>query len=262
MGPLVSLLLAGLVFLALMMVAVWLLSLVLRNAGIVDVAWSAAFTPVAAAYVWLADGWPPRDRLLLAMVTLWSLRLASHLFVRVKAEHPHEDSRYAALRAAWGASANLRMLLFFEAQALGALVLTVPFAVSALDTTPAFAPLEWLGVAVWAIGVIGESTADRQLSRFRRDPANKGQVCDVGLWRYSRHPNYFFEWIVWCGFGVFALGSPGGWIGLHVIPLMFYVMRYGTGVPHAEASSLRSRGDRYRAYQRATNVFFPGPRRA
>ncbi len=262
MGALVSLLAAGLLFLALLMVAVWLLSVVLRNAGIVDVAWSAAFTPVVAAYAWLADGWAPRDRLLVAMVAVWSLRLAAHLFVRVRAEHPTEDSRYAALRAAWGAGANVKMLGFFQVQALAALVLTVPFAVAALNTTPAFAPLEWMGVAIWAVGVFGESLADRQLARFRANPANRGLVCDEGLWRYSRHPNYFFEWVIWCGFGVFALGSPGGWLGLHVIPLMFYVMRFGTGVPHAEASSLRSRGDRYRAYQQTTNAFFPGPRRA
>lgn len=262
MGPLVSLLLAGLLFLALLMVAVWLLSLLLRNAGIVDVAWSAAFTPVAAAYVWLADGWGARDALLLVMVGVWSLRLAGHLFVRVRAEHPHEDSRYAALRAHWGDAANLKMLGFFQVQALAALILTVPFALAALNTRTTFLPIEWVGVMVWLVGVLGEATADRQLARFRADPANKGQVCQDGLWHYSRHPNYFFEWVIWCGFGLFALGSPDGWMGLHVIPVMFYVMRYGTGVPYAESSSLRSRGDKYRAYQQTTNVFFPGPRRA
>ncbi len=262
MPPLLALLLAGLLILVPLMVAVWLLSLRLRNAGIVDVAWSAAFVPVVGAYVWLAEGWPPRDLLLLAMVSAWSIRLAGHLFVRVQAEHPQEDARYARLRADWGARANLWMLAFFEVQAVAALVLTVPFAVSALNRTASVAVLEWVGVAIWLGGLIGESTADRQLARFKRDPANRGRVCQDGLWHYSRHPNYFFEWIIWCGFGVFALGSPGGWLGLHVIPLMFYVMRYGTGVPHAEASSLRSRGDAYRAYQASTNVFFPGPRRA
>jgi steroid 5-alpha reductase family enzyme len=261
MGTIGTLLLTGLLFLALLMVAVWGLSLVLRNAGIVDVAWSASFVPVVAGYVWLADGWLPRALVMLAIVTLWSLRLASHLWVRVAAEHPHEDSRYAALRAAWGPSANARMLAFFEVQAVAALVLTVPFAIAATNATPAFSWIEWVGMAVWAVGFTGEAIADRQLARFRGIPANKGRVCQEGLWRYSRHPNYFFEWIVWCGFGLFALGSPGGWMGLHVIPLMFYVMRHGTGVPHAEASSLRSRGEQYRAYQRTTNVFFPGPTR-
>ena len=262
MAPLGSLLLAGLLFLVLLMVTVWLLSLLLRNAGIVDVAWSAAFAPLAAAYVWLADGWLPRDILLLAMVSAWSLRLAAHLFARVKAEHPHEDARYASLRQQWGRSANAWMLLFFQVQALAALILTVPFAIVALNRVPSFAWLEWVGVAVWVIGALGEAVADRQLARFKADPSQRTEVCNRGLWRYSRHPNYFFEWIVWCGFGLFALGSPEGWLGLHVIPMMFYVMRYGTGVPHAERSSLRRRGDKYRAYQRTTNVFFPGPRRA
>lgn len=262
MTSLVTLLLAGLVFLALLMVVVWLLSVRLRNAGIVDVAWSAAFTPVAALYTWQADGWWPRNLLLLAMVALWSLRLATHLYVRVEADHPREDSRYAALRARWGPSANPRMLLFFQVQALAALVLTLPFAVVAVDPTPRLHVLSWIGLAIWAAGFAGEATADWQLARFRARPSSKGEVCDEGLWHHSRHPNYFFEWVIWCGFGVFALGASNGWLGLHVIPLMFYVMRYGTGVPHAEASSLRSRGDRYRAYQRTTNVFFPGPRRA
>jgi steroid 5-alpha reductase family enzyme len=256
MAALLALLAAGLVFLALLMVAVWLLSVLLRNAGIVDVAWSASFAPVAAAYVWLAEGWTTRDAVLLSMVTIWSLRLAWFLLVRVAREHPREDSRYARLRREWGASANAKMLVFFEVQALAALALT------ALNGTAALHALEWVGLVVWAIGVMGEATADWQLARFRAQPGNKGQVCQEGLWRYSRHPNYFFEWIVWCGFGLFALGSPGGWMGLFVVPLMFYVMRYGTGVPYAEASSLASRGDAYRAYQRTTNVFFPGPRRA
>ncbi|HTV00155.1 MAG TPA: DUF1295 domain-containing protein [Luteitalea sp.] len=262
MPPILPLLTTGLVALAALMVAVWGLSVWLRNAGIVDVAWAAMFTPLAVVYAALGHGWPPRQVLLVVIVAVWSLRLAGHLLVRVRAEHPREDSRYAALRAGWGDNANIRMLLFFEVQALAALVLSVPFAIVAVNPTPAFAGLEWLGVVVWAAGVAGEATADWQLARFKHDPAHRGEVCQEGLWRYSRHPNYFFEWITWCGFALVALGSPGGWLGLPVAPLMFYVMRYGTGVPHAEASSLRSRGDRYRAYQRTTNVFVPGPRRA
>lgn len=258
---LLTLLAAGLGFLLLMMVAVWLLSLWLRNAGIVDVAWSAAFTPVVFGYVWLADGWPVRDALLAMMVAIWSVRLAWHLLIRVAREHPNEDSRYARLRREWGASANPRMLLFFQVQAVAALLLTVPFALSALNDTPRVHAIEWIGLALWLAGAAGEATADGQLARFREDPSNKGQVCQDGLWHYSRHPNYFFEWVIWCGFGVFALGSPYGWMGVFVVPMMFYVMRFGTGVPYAEASSIASRGDAYRQYQRTTNVFFPGPPR-
>lgn len=262
MTSLLALLAAGLLFLALLMVAIWLLALLLRNFGIVDVAWSASFLPVAATYAWLAEGWTWRDLLLLCMVGIWSLRLAWFLLVRVAHDHPQEDSRYASLRHDWGSSANVKMLGFFEVQAVAALLLTVPFAISALNPAPSFHALEWAGLIVWAVGVAGETTADWQLARFRARPDQKGRVCQDGLWRYSRHPNYFFEWVVWCGFGLFALGSPGGWLGLFVVPMMFYVMRYGTGVPHAEKSSLASRGEAYRAYQRTTNVFVPGPRRA
>lgn len=262
MDGLFTLLGAGLLLLTVLMVATWLLSLWLHNAGIVDVVWSAAFAPLVVLYVWLADGWQTRDLLLTTMVCIWSLRLAFYLFRRVARAHPEEDSRYARLRRQWGASANVRMLLFFEVQAVAALLLSVPLALSALNETPSLQPLEWVGLVVWAIGATGEATADWQMARFRAQPENRGQVCQDGLWRYSRHPNYFFEWMVWCGFGTFALGSPGGWMGLFVIPMMFYVMRYGTGVPYAEASSLSSRGDAYRAYQQTTNVFFPGPHRA
>jgi steroid 5-alpha reductase family enzyme len=167
MTALPSLLAVGLGFLVLMMVAVWLLSLRLRNAGIVDVAWSAAFTPVAVAYAWLGAGWAPRDALLVALVAAWSLRLASYLYVRVRNEHPHEDSRYAALRAHWGSSANAKMLGFFQVQALAALVLTVPFALIALNPTPAFAALEWVGAALTVVGLAGEALADRQLAPTR-----------------------------------------------------------------------------------------------
>ncbi len=261
MDALLWLLTAGLLFLALLMVAVWLLSLALRNAGIVDVAWSAAFTPVALLYAWMGGGWRVRGALLVGMVSLWSLRLAWHLLARVAREHPAEDSRYARLRREWGSSANLKMFGFFQVQAVAALLLTVPFAIIALNDTPRMHALEWAGLVVWAVGCCGEAIADWQLARFRRQPHNQGRVCQDGLWHYSRHPNYFFEWVIWCGVALFALGSPNGWMGSFVVAMMFYVMRYGTGVPYAEASSLESRGDAYRAYQRTTNVFFPGPRR-
>jgi steroid 5-alpha reductase family enzyme len=257
MGTIGTLLLTGLLFLALLMVAVWGLSLVLRNAGIVDVAWSASFVPVVAGYVWLADGWLPRALVMLAIVTLWSLRLASHLWVRVAAEHPHEDSRYAALRAAWGPSANARMLAFFEVQAVAALVLTVPFAIAATNATPAFSWIEWVGMAVWAVGFTGEAIADRQLARFRGIPANKGRVCQEGLWRYSRHPNYFFEWLIWVAYALFALASPWGAVALLCPALMLYLLFRVTGIPATEAQAIRSKGDDYRRYQATTSVFVP-----
>ena len=109
-----------------------------------------------------------------------------------------------------------------------------------------------VGTAIVFLSLCGESLADGQLAAFRRKPENKGQVCNVGLWRYSRHPNYFFEWCIWVGFGVFALCSHLGWIGLLAPFSIYYLLRYKTGVPMAEESSLKSKGDRFREYQKTT----------
>jgi steroid 5-alpha reductase family enzyme len=114
-----------------------------------------------------------------------------------------------------------------------------------------------LGVAFWATGLLGESLADRQLARFRADPANKGKICQIGLWNYSRHPNYFFEWLVWVGYAVFALGSPWGWLGFIAPALMLHFLLNVTGIPMTEELSLKSKGDAYREYQRTTSAFVP-----
>ena len=124
------------------------------------------------------------------------------------------------------------------------------------------APIEWAGAVVWAIGLIGEAAADAQLARFKANPANRGRTCRDGLWRYSRHPNYFFEWTIWVGFFIVALGSPFGWATLVAPSLMLYILLYVTGIPAAEAASLRSRGDEFREYQRTTSAFVPWPPRA
>ena len=116
---------------------------------------------------------------------------------------------------------------------------------------------EILGVAVWMIGISGEGMADRQLMRFRRDPSNAGKVCRDGLWRYSRHPNYFFEGVLWCGYVLMGVGVPNGWITLVGPVLMIGSLLKVTGIPLAEAQALHSRGDAYREYQRTTSVFIP-----
>jgi steroid 5-alpha reductase family enzyme len=110
------------------------------------------------------------------------------------------------------------------------------------------------GVIVWLIAVAGETIADRQLARFRRDPANRGQVCRAGLWRYSRHPNYFFEWVHWLSYVLIGHGEWLTWIG--PVGMLLFLFRV-TGIPYTEMQALKSRGDRYREYQSTTNVFFP-----
>jgi steroid 5-alpha reductase family enzyme len=120
------------------------------------------------------------------------------------------------------------------------------------------------GVALFALALVGEAVADRQLSRFAKDPRNRGRVCEVGLWAWSRHPNYFCEWLVWVAFALIAFdpGWPWSWIALAAPILMYVLLVHVSGVPPLEAHMLRSRGGAFRAYQARVNAFFPGPPRA
>lgn len=243
-------------------VAVFLFGRAIRNYSIVDIAWSAGFAPVAAVYALFSDGRTERRVVLTVMVTLWSLRLALHLARRIAEHHPEEDARYARLRQEWGGAADRKMFVFFQAQAWLLVVLSVPYLLAARDTAPGWRVWEFAGIALWAIGLAGETMADRQLARFRAQPGNRGKVCDTGLWGVSRHPNYFFEWLIWVGFALFAAGAPLGWLGWISPALMLWFLLKVTGIRYTEEQSLRTKGEAYREYQRRTPAFFPWfPRR-
>jgi steroid 5-alpha reductase family enzyme len=240
----------------------------LRNYGIVDVVWSLGFTPIVMLYVALlvGRGWVPTQWLLVGLVTAWSLRLGGHLFVRVRSHHPVEDVRYARLREEWGADEARRMFGFFLLQGVLQVVLSAPWLLALAGANGARGSVAgfWfpaLGTALWIIGWIGESIADRQLANFRNNPANRGRVCQDGLWNHSRHPNYFFEWLIWVGYAVFALGMPWGWLGLIAPALMWHFLVNVTGIPMTEEMSVKSKGDAYRDYQRTTSAFVPWFRR-
>jgi steroid 5-alpha reductase family enzyme len=241
---------------ALMMV-IWWLALRINNLGIVDIAWSAAFAPVAIFYAAATHGDPARRWLIAGMAALWSLRLGTHLYFRVVGHHPHEDVRYAQMRAKWGANLKSQALIFFELQAVLIVLLSTPFLISCLNPRPGISILEWAGVAVWAVAIGGESLSDWQLKQFRSRPENKGKICQAGLWNYSRHPNYFFEWLVWVGFFLFAWDSPGGCFTVLCPGLMLFFLLRVTGIPLTEELSVKSKGDAYREYQRTTSAFVP-----
>lgn len=241
----------------LVMTIVWWISVGITNAGIVDVAWSALFALLAAIDGVLGSGDPTRRAIGASMMILWSLRLATHLGRRVLGHLDREDVRYAKLRASWGAAANRKMLLFFLFQGSTNVVLSVPILIVCLNPRPGLGGFEFAGLLLFAISLAGESLADAQLRRFQSDPANRGHVCAAGLWRYSRHPNYFFEWLVWCAYLLFALGSPWGWIAAYCPLLMFWFLYKVTGIPATEEHSLQSRGEEYRQYQRTTSPFVP-----
>jgi steroid 5-alpha reductase family enzyme len=241
----------------LVMTLVWLLSVRLRNAGIVDVAWSAMFTLLALIHAGGSHGWIVRRVIAATLMSFWSLRLASHLWRRVVGHIETEDVRYAALRESWGAHANQKMLFFFWFQGLSNVALSVPVLIASRNATPRLHPLEIAGAMLFVVSVIGEAIADAQLRRFRADPANKGRVMNAGLWRLSRHPNYFFEWLVWIAWLVVALASPHGWIVAYCPLLMLWFLYKVTGIPATEAHSLQSKGDAYRRYQQTTSAFIP-----
>jgi steroid 5-alpha reductase family enzyme len=236
-----------------------LLASKLNNYGIVDPAWAFGFLwPIG----WMAVGCmnfgnPSRIALYGAMGALWSLRLGVYLTIRVARHHPKEDVRYEVLREKWKDTLKKSFLKFYLAQGFLVILMAVPFVIVFGNTTRQFEVLEWIGFAVWLIGFVGESTADWQMARFKAEPANKGRVCNVGLWRYSRHPNYFFESVIWWGIWIFACGSPWGWVtGYAPLLILCFLLRV-TGIPLTEKCAIESKGEAYREYQRTTSAFVP-----
>lgn len=256
MSPLV-LILAALGGLGLLFTALYLLARRIDNYGVVDIAWSYAFAALALFYALLAPGWAPRRAIIATMAGLWSLRLGTHLYRRVMGHHPVEDGRYVQLRRDWAGHFAPKMFGFFQLQAASVVLLGAAFLVACLNPAPQLHSLEIAGAALWLLALTGESLADRQLAAFKRDAANRGRVCDSGLWRYSRHPNYFFEWLVWVAYALFAFGSPQGWVALVGPASILFLLLRVTGIPLTEEQAVRSKGDAYRRYQQTTSAFVP-----
>jgi steroid 5-alpha reductase family enzyme len=235
--------------------AVWALCVRINNYGYLDVAWSLSVAILAPLYAFLGTGDPTR-RLAFAVVgALWSLRLGLYIFIRVTRKHPQEDARYRTLREKWPGPG--RFLLFFELQALIAVLFSMPFLLAALNPRPHLSGVEMAGLLLALFATGGESLADWQSQSFKRDPGNESAIVNVGLWRYSRHPNYFFESLVWWGFFIAALGSPWGVATLACPLVMLYLLLNVTGIPLTEKHSVESRGEAYRSYQRTTSRFVP-----
>jgi steroid 5-alpha reductase family enzyme len=252
----INMLLLGWGALAVIMAMLWLVQYATRNAGIVDVAWAFG-TGVLGVWFSLgvSSGDATRGVIIATLVGIWGARLGYYLASRVLRES--EDGRYRSMRDSLGRWTQPVMFLFFQVQALWGLMFALPMWAAAQSTSLAIAWHDWLGIGVWLIAFTGEVVSDRQLNQFRRDPANKGKVCQTGLWRYSRHPNYFFEWLHWWAYVLIGIGSPWWWVTIAGVVVMYVFLTRVTGIPYTEQQAIRSRGDAYRRYQETTNVFFP-----
>ena len=238
----------------------WRLSVNSDNYGFVDVAWSLSFAPTVAIYGMLGDGWGPRRLVAATLVGLWSLRLGIYLWQRVAGHHPEEDPRYAVLRKRWSEGREKKFLGFFLGQALLVWLLTLPVFLICRNGTEAFSAFEFAGVIVWISGLAGEAVADRQLKHFKA--AHQGEdkaICREGLWHYSRHPNYFFQSLLWWGLFLMALPATWGWIAiLAPLAMLWFLLKF-TGIPLTEKLALEKRGDAWREYQESTSAFVPLP---
>jgi steroid 5-alpha reductase family enzyme len=239
------------------MALVWLWSYKIKNAGVVDIFWSYNFPVIAIILFLFAPGFETRKMLLCGMVVLAGFRLGTHLAIRIFKHLREEEPRYKQIREEWGANAEKKMFGFFQMQAISNVLLAVPFFIVTMNTNPELSPVEYAGAILWLVSVIGEAVADKQLANFKKDPANKGKVCDKGLWYYSRHPNYFFEWLMWASYFVFALASPYGYIAIISPAIILYLLLKVTGIPLTEQQSLKTKGEAFKRYQESTSVFVP-----
>jgi len=252
--------LASLLALSVVMTWGWRRQRRTANAGIVDSIWAASLGLMAVLYALFCDGWWPRRLLVAVLAGAWSARLTLHLARRVASEP--EDGRYADLRERWGDRFDPWLFWFFQAQAALAVLLSLAFLTPMTADVARWRAVDALGVALWVVSIAGETVADHQLARWRARRENRGRTCRAGLWRYSRHPNYFFEWVHWLVYPVIASGLPYGWLTWLAPAAMLTLVLFVTGIPPTEQQSLRSRWDDYRRYQRTTNAFFPGPPRS
>ncbi len=254
-----NLLLLGSVAVVSLMLVLWWLGVRTNNFSYVDLGWSANFIVLGLIYGIWGDGDVVRRVLICSMYGLWSLRLTLHLAVRIIGEP--EEGRYVQLRTEWGRAGylNLKFLGFFQFQAVLNILLGVPMLLAAMNASSGLHAIEGIGAAIWAMALVGETVADVQLKNFKQDEKNRGKVCNTGLWGWSRHPNYFFEWLIWIGYALFAFASPWGWVTMALPVLMLHFLLNVTGVKATEEQAVRTKGDAYRQYQRDVSAFVPLP---
>lgn len=253
--PIAQIWLTGWGALALLMFFTWLIYLKTQLPSVVDVSWSLAIM-LAGLFFLSQNPWSNKSILIASILVIWAFRLAGYLYL-TRIRKNEVDKRYEDIISSWHKK-NIGYFFNYQLQAILALGIATPFYFIA-STPTNFLTLDYIGIGIIVLALPLETLADRQLYRYKQNP--HGPVCDIGLWRYSRHPNYFFEWCIWVGFSLMALSNPYGYIGLLSPALLFFIMVVLTG-PITERNSLKSRGQAFKAYQKRTSMFFPWPPKA
>lgn len=236
------------------MLIVYLWARAIKNNGIVDIFWAFNFL-VIAIIIWLmANGDEVRKNVVCVLASLWAIRLTIYLGIRVGGHIKEEEGRYKQLRLEWN---ETKFFFFFQMQAFSNVMLSIPFFIIALNPASEMSSVEYIGAGLWLLSIIGEGLSDFQLAQFKKNPANKGKVCQNGLWNYSRHPNYFFQFMIWVSVFILALPSPYGWLSVICPVSIGYLIFKVTGIPMTEEQAVRSKGELYKEYQRTTSAFVP-----
>lgn len=251
------------VMMSLIMAGAWLVWRQSGNSGWIDTIWTFGLGAIGCGSALLSQTGSERKFIVGLLIALWSLRLGWHIAHRTAGIV--DDPRYAALAKDWGKDASRQMFWLLQKQALVSIPLVLSMLLAASNPYPAIRVQDVLAILIFMAAIGGEALADEQLRRFRRAPENKGLICDAGLWRWSRHPNYFFEWLGWLAYPLFAIDLSGGFSwGFAALagPIcMYWLLVYVSGIPPLEDHMIRRHGAKFRDYQMRTSAFFPRPAR-
>ncbi|MDB2613878.1 DUF1295 domain-containing protein [Chlamydiales bacterium] len=234
------------------MTFLFVINVLKKNIGIVDVGWGIGFILVASVFFFLNEGMLFRKQLILGLIILWGGRLSIHLLIRFL-KKKEEDLRYYNLRKKYLTN-EVKIFLLFMGQGLLILIISLPLFAITSDTSPIITPIEWMGITLSFFSILGETIADWQLAKFKNQ--RKG-LCREGLWNRSRHPNYFFEWLFWVGIALFALPAPFGLVGIASCGIMLYLLLFLSGIPATERCLVETKGLAYSQYQKHVPGFFP-----
>lgn len=238
-------------YLIIQMAFVWLIYRATKNPSFVDVSWSIGITVSGLLYL-ATSNLAIIHLISAALLIIWCVRLAGYIYLRIV--NGEVDKRYEQLSAQWTMAKSTGFFINFQFQGFLMIFVSLPIFFIASRMGKGTSLMDAIGMGIIVIGIIGEILADKQLAEFKKSPT--GAVCDVKLWSYCRHPNYFFEWLIWLGFSILAMPANFGFLGLASPILMYTIMVHITG-PITEANSIKSRGDAYKKYQDEVPMFFP-----